>query len=180
MNEQSIELEKYNGREPSLLDIVTWPNEVLSTKCEDVTEFNDELKHLIIDMYYTMRIHDGIGLAAPQIGKNIRLTTIMLEQPLILINPCIIQTEGKQTTEEGCLSVPGYFSNVTRAEKIRVVYQNEEGVHNQLTAKGFAAVVIQHELEHLDGKVFVENLSPIKQFRAKQKVKKFLKSTKKA
>lgn len=158
-----------------LLPLVYYPDQRLKTPTETVTEFNDELKQLVGDMFHTMKANNGIGLAAPQVGISKKVIVIYIDQPLVLINPMVILTEGTATTEEGCLSVPGYFENVSRAERIRIVYQDETGANKDMIAGGLHAICIQHEVDHINGIVFVDHLSKLKQMRARMKVSKTLK-----
>jgi len=175
MNEDSIlPIEMPEGVDAKMLQVVVWPDERLAQPSAVVEDFDDDLKQLVIDMFYTMRYSAGIGLAAPQVGVNKRVIVLMLEQPVILINPVIITQAGEQVFEEGCLSVPGYFAKVKRAEQIRIGYQDVNGEPQELSASGFSAVVIQHEIDHINGKVFVDHLSGFKRTRAKLKVKKTL------
>lgn len=182
MSEDSIEVpEKIStedGYEPNLLEILTYPNDVLHSKSDplDEKDFNSEwLKTLITDMFYTMRVKNGIGLSAIQTGLSLRIVVMMLEEPLVIINPKLVAVDGEMEFEEGCLSVPGYFENRTRYESIRVAYFDEEGTPKELSAKGLTAFCIQHELDHLDGKLFVDDLSALKKMRVKKKVQKTIK-----
>lgn len=162
---------------PKLLPILTYPDKHLRQHAEDVLEFNDELKQLSMDMQYTMQLNNGIGLAATQCGINKRVIVVIFNgNSLIMVNPKILSQEGEFTFEEGCLSVPGYFENVMRSREICVEYQDTEGVYNQKIAFDIDAVCMQHEIEHLDGILFVDHLSKFKQQRALQKVKKTLRS----
>lgn len=166
-------------RTPLVLPVTTYPADALRAKAQDVPEdkFGTEwLNELIMDMFYNMRIRSGIGMAAVQIGRPVNVIVLHLEQPIIMVNPIIVAEEGTQQVEEGCLSVPGYFATVDRAEIIRVVYRDEEGTPKDLRASGISAACIQHEIDHLNGVLFVEYLSPFKQSRAKRKVEKFLKA----
>jgi len=184
---------KPQGKE---LDIFTYPAPVLKKVAAPVTEFNEELKSLCLDMLYTMYQAPGIGLAAPQVGKSIRLFVMDIDynrekitradatidyelssfNPLIFINPVIENKEGEILYQEGCLSVPGIFEDVKRAESIIVKFQDWEGNHHSLEAKDLLSVCIQHENDHLDGIVFLERLSLIKK---NLLMKKFMKKKKK-
>lgn len=182
----------------ALLDIITYPNPILKKMSTDVEEVNSEIETLAKDMLETMYDAPGVGLAAPQVGKNIRMVVIdtrykdengefsqedltELEQaitfPLILINPVITKKEGKIKWEEGCLSVPGYTEQVERAEYVEIEYQNEKGEKLTLAADSLTGVCIQHEIDHLDGKVFIERLSNIRRNRIQNKIKKYGYST---
>lgn len=154
------------------LNIITAPDKALTLVADPVEEFDEQLLILIKNMFYTMKINDGIGLAAPQVGENKRLIVMMLENPLVMINPVFVTTIGEQLTEEGCLSLPTIFKTVKRFQTIRVAYQNEEGTHTELTASGLSAVCIQHEIDHLDGKLFIDLLSPIKRMMINRKLRK--------
>jgi len=177
--DQSIEdITTEDGYHPQLLEIVTYPNDLLHAKSTMVDEErfgSEELKHLIYDMFYTMKVKGGVGLAAVQVGRTEQLIVLSLEEPVVLINPKMVAMEGEQVFEEGCLSVPGFFNDTTRAEKIRIVYRDEEGTDKELTAEGLTAVCIQHEMDHLDGKLFVDELSVMKRMRVRKKVEKTLK-----
>lgn len=160
--------------EVKALDIVLWPAEALRATAINVAEeeFNDELKAFVKNMFYTMRINNGIGLAAPQVGVSKRVIVMMLDKPLILINPILVAVEGEQVFEEGCLSLPETFAEVKRAAKIRVAYQDEEGTNRELVADGLGAVCIQHEIDHLNGKVFIDHLSTLKRTRVGRRARK--------
>lgn len=172
-------LENYtlNGK---LLDIKTYPDPVLTTKATEVTEFNQELENLCLDMLYTMYKSPGIGLAAPQIGLSKRLFVVDVDynrteieedsdeytlsdfNPRIFINPKFISREGEIIYQEGCLSLPGIFEDVKRFEKILIEYQDTKGHSHQLAADELLSICIQHENDHLDGIVFIERLSGLK------------------
>lgn len=174
--EFNIDDHEFNGVTPVSLDIKIYPDECLYADNAEVTEFDDELKTLIFNMFYTMRKNNGIGLAAPQVGVNKQLCIIMLEKPMILINPklIIVGVNDWFEFEEGCLSTPGFFAMTKRHRNIRVGYQNEDGEPLELKATELAAFAIQHELDHLDGKIFVDDLSLLKRMRVKKKIKKTL------
>jgi peptide deformylase len=160
----------------ALLKILHYPDPRLHTVAEPVAEITDEIRQLAADMAETMYAAPGIGLAATQVDRHIRLLVIDISeeknQLMTLINPRILLKEGEIVHEEGCLSVPGIYDNVTRAEHIRVRAMNMAGEVNELDASGLLAVCIQHEIDHLDGKVFVEYLSRLKQTRIKHKLTK--------
>ena len=166
------------------LTIFTYPAPVLKKIAPEVTEFTDELKELIIDMLHTMYMAPGIGLAAPQVGKSLRLFVSDIDfereeedsedeenptykninlNPRVFINPKITAKEGEILFEEGCLSVPGIYEKVKRFEKIKLEYQDINGEKHELHAEGLESVCLQHELDHLNGIVFIEKLSPLKQ-----------------
>lgn len=160
----------------ALLPILNYPDPRLHTVAKPVAEFNADLKRLVQDMRDTMYDAPGIGLAATQVDRHIQVIVIDTSKEqndlLVLINPKILTQSGTQTYEEGCLSVPGIYETVTRAEKITVEAQNAEGKTFTLEAEGLLSVCIQHEMDHLKGKVFVEYLSPLKRNRIKTKMVK--------
>ena len=143
-------------------------DEVLREKAEKIEKFDDNLKQLVDEMMETMHEADGIGLAAPQVGLSIRLLvtdTSELEkgtQPTAFINPQVVASEGESTVEEGCLSIPGVREEVTRPEKITLEYQTVEGKKKRETFEGWQARVLQHEIDHLEGVLFIDYLSPVK------------------
>lgn len=150
----------------SLLPILEFPDPRLRNRAAVVTVFDAPLKKLVGDMFETMYAANGVGLAATQINVHQRvLVADMSEernQPLALINAQIIEKEGSQVYQEGCLSFPGLYADVTRALRIKVKAQDSAGADVLIEAEGPLAVCIQHELDHLDGKVFVDYLSPLK------------------
>ncbi len=158
------------------LDILHFPDSRLRTRAKLVEEVNDGIRRIVNDMFETMYAAPGIGLAATQV--NIHQRTIVMDismdhnQPLCLINPELLESEGEEVTEEGCLSVPGFFEKVARAEQIRVRFMNEKGELVELEAEGLLAVCIQHEMDHLEGKLFVDYLSPLKRTRIRHKLEK--------
>lgn len=156
------------------LTILNYPDPRLHTVAKPVQEVNDEIRQLVNDMAETMYAAPGIGLAATQINRHIQLIVIDASKEqndlLVLINPKIVVKSGTQDYEEGCLSVPGVYEMVTRAEKITVEALDKQGKKFKLNAEGLLAVCIQHEIDHLLGKVFVEYLSPLKRNRIKTKM----------
>lgn len=160
----------------ALLPILRYPDPRLHTRATQVAEVNDEIRKLVNDMAETMYEAPGIGLAATQVDVHKRVVVIDVSEDksglLALINPEIIARSGEQVCEEGCLSVPGIYDKVTRAEKVRVRALNPKGETFEFDAEGLLAVCVQHELDHLDGKVFVEYLSQLKQTRIKGKLAK--------
>ncbi len=160
----------------ALLPILRYPDPRLHTRAAPVREVDDTVRKLIADMAETMYEAPGIGLAATQVDVHRRIVVIDVSEDksalLALINPEIIARSGEQICEEGCLSVPGIYDKVARAEKVRVQALNQLGERFELDAEGLLAVCIQHELDHLDGKVFVEYLSQLKQTRIKGKLAK--------
>lgn len=160
----------------ALLPILEFPDPRLRTRAESVKEVDAALRKLIDDMFETMYAAPGIGLAATQVNVHKRLLVIDIsesrKEPLALINPEIIAREGVEETEEGCLSVPGIYDKVTRAERIRVRALDRNGKQIEFDADGLLAVCIQHEMDHLDGKLFVDYLSDLKRTRIRKKLEK--------
>ncbi|MBL8459047.1 MAG: peptide deformylase [Zoogloea sp.] len=160
----------------ALLPILRYPDPRLHTRATPVAEVNDEVRQLVADMAETMYEAPGIGLAATQVNVHRRVVVIDVSEDksalLALINPEIIARSGEQICEEGCLSVPGIYDKVSRAETVRVRALDQQGRTFELDAEGLLAVCIQHELDHLEGKVFVEYLSQLKQTRIKGKLAK--------
>ncbi|WP_227815177.1 peptide deformylase [Nitrogeniibacter aestuarii] len=160
----------------ALLPILHYPDERLHTKAKPVAEVDERIRTLVADMAETMYEAPGIGLAATQVNVHERVVVIDVSEERnelrAFINPEIIERHGETVGEEGCLSVPGIYDKVTRAERVRVKALNERGEAFELEADGLLAICIQHELDHLDGKVFVEYLSQLKQGRIKSKLAK--------
>ena len=160
----------------ALLQILEYPDPRLRTVAEPVTEVDDEIRRLIADMLETMYAAPGIGLAATQVNFHRRLLVIDISEdrsePLCLINPEILEADGKSANDEGCLSVPEVYESVERAERILVRALDREGQELELEAEGLLAVCIQHEMDHLNGKLFVDYLSPLKRQRLKKKLLK--------
>ncbi|OFZ70162.1 MAG: peptide deformylase [Betaproteobacteria bacterium RBG_16_58_11] len=165
----------------SILPILHYPDERLHTKAKPVAVVDDAIRQLVADMAETMYAAPGIGLAATQVDVHLRVIVMDIsethDQLLTLINPVILKAEGKAEREEGCLSVPGIYEPVTRAAHITVKYLNLEGKEITQEAEGLIGVCIQHEMDHLEGRVFVEYLSRLKQGRIKFKMKKRARET---
>lgn len=177
----------------AILEILKFPDPRLRKKGMPVEKVTPELRRLADDMLETMYSFNGIGLAAAQVDRQVRLLVVdtrprengrykledqtelerKIEQPLILFNPEIVATRGKTTYDEGCLSVPTYYEIVERFDWIEVKALNREGKPVQFETDGLLAICIQHEIDHLDGKLFIDRLSPIKSIRIKNKIKKF-------
>ena len=164
-----------------ILPILHYPDDRLHTKAKPVAAVDDAIRQLVADMAETMYSAPGIGLAATQVDVHLRVIVMDIsenhDQLLALINPVIIKAEGKAEREEGCLSVPGIYETVTRAERITVKYLDLRGKEIIKEADGLIGVCIQHEMDHLEGKVFVEYLSRLKQGRIKLKMKKRARET---
>lgn len=160
----------------ALLPILKFPDVRLKKIAQPVTQFDQRLKQLVADMAETMYAAPGIGLAATQVDVHQQVVVMDLSEEkdalLVLINPVITHKDGVQVYEEGCLSVPGIYEKVERAEHVVVRFQDLTGTEQSLEATELLAVCIQHELDHLNGKVFVEHLSQLKQTRIKSKLAK--------
>ena len=180
----------------ALLNILKYPDERLHTVAKPVAQIDERIQTLVADMLETMYAAPGIGLAAPQVGQSIRLIVIdvrlrddrgevdesamtelekKIPMPLVLINPQITKKEGKTSFEEGCLSVPGFYETVQRANLIHVKAQTEKGEALDFSTDGLLAICIQHEIDHLNGILFVDYLSPLKRQRIKEKLVKYKK-----
>ncbi|MDP3478871.1 MAG: peptide deformylase [Desulfoprunum sp.] len=164
----------------TLRKILEYPAPVLRQETRRITAFNEELKKLVEDMAETMYAAPGIGLAAPQIGESLKLIVIDTTSDkegarefMAMINPEIIEKEGKQLDEEGCLSVPDLTSKVKRFKKITVAYQDLAGNSHLMAAEDRPAVVLQHEIDHINGILFLDHLSALKRALYKKKVKKW-------
>ena len=160
----------------ALLNILLFPDPKLRTVAMPVTEFDSELKKFVSDMFETMYEAPGIGLAATQVDRHIRLLVMDVSgernAPRCLINPELLQADGEEESDEGCLSVPGFYELVTRAEHIRVRARDEDGEIIEFEANGMEALCIQHEMDHLEGKLFVDYLSKLKRDRIRKKLVK--------
>ncbi len=160
----------------ALLNILHFPHPNLRIHAKPVVEVNDEVRSIIDDMFETMYNASGIGLAAIQVDIHQQIVVIDLSEeknePLVLINPKIIEEEGAETSDEGCLSVPGFYEEVTRAERIKVEALDRNGDEFTLETDGLLAVCIQHEMDHLNGKLFVDYLSKLKRNRIQKKLEK--------
>ncbi len=171
-----------------LREILTFPDPRLALKSTPVETVDDEIKQLIDDMFETMYVAEGVGLAAPQVGVTKRVIVVdcgprgdddqeegeplQPVEPIAIVNPVVAVKEGKISWEEGCLSVPGYTDEVERAAKITVEGLDRDGQPMSLEADGLLAVCIQHEIDHLEGVLFVDRLSRLKQSLVKKKLKK--------
>ncbi len=157
----------------AVLEVVLYPDERLATVCEPVAKVDAELNKFIDDMFETMYEHEGIGLAAPQVGVLNRVITIDIEgdktNQVVLINPEILESEGETGIEEGCLSIPGHRALVPRKEKVKVKALNRQGEEVIYDADGLFAICIQHEIDHLNGVLFVDHISALKRQRIKRK-----------
>jgi peptide deformylase len=158
------------------LPIIEFPDPRLRTVARPVKEVDTRIRQLIDDMFETMYAAPGIGLAATQVDVHERLLVLDVSEekstPLVFINPEILESEGSQVYQEGCLSVPGIYADVKRAEKVRVRALDRDGQSFEVEADGLLAVCIQHEMDHLAGKVFVDYLSPLKRELVRKKLAK--------
>ena len=168
----------------AILDILIWPDPRLSKVAAKVEAFDEELAQFADDLLETMYEADGVGLAATQVGVDKRIVVVDIygaetdrpsgEEPMIIVNPEFLEKEGELTWEEGCLSVPGEVGNVTRAARVKMRYFDLQGGEHMIEAEGLKAVALQHECDHLDGKVFVEYLSRMKRTVIKRKMLKLI------
>lgn len=160
----------------SVLTILEFPDERLRKKAVAVQAVDGKIKKLVDDMLETMYQAKGVGLAATQVNVHQRIVVIDVseekDKPLCLINPEIIAKDGTEESEEGCLSVPGFYEKVNRAERIKVKALNKEGQPFEFEADDLLAVCVQHELDHLEGKLFVDYISSLKRQRIKKKLEK--------
>jgi len=160
----------------ALLTILEYPDERLRTLAKPLERIDDEIQRTIDDMFETMYDAPGIGLAATQVNFHRQLVVIDVSEeknrPLVLINPRIVETDGTEVCQEGCLSVPGIFADVARAERVIVEFLDRAGDAQRIDASGLLAVCIQHEMDHLAGKVFVDYLSPLKRQMVRKKLEK--------
>ena len=165
----------------ALLPILHFPDERLRRAAKPVTEVDDDVRQLVDDMFETMYDAPGVGLAAPQVDVCKRVIVIDVSEdksgPLALINPSITGKEGVEEMEEGCLSVPGIYENVERAAAVQVNFLDRDGKAREIRADGLLAVCLQHEIDHLDGKLFVDYLTEIKRQRIRKKMEKARRQT---
>ena len=167
-----------------LRKVRTYPDPVLAAKAAPVTEITDEIRTLAADMIETMYADKGIGLAAPQVGESIRLITVDLsgpdkrEDPHVFVNPVLSNLEGEVESEEGCLSVVGYRTTVTRAERLHLSATDLDGNPVEMDADDLMAICLQHEVDHLNGILFIDKISKLKRTLYERKLKKWLKEKK--
>jgi peptide deformylase len=160
----------------AILDVLSFPDERLRTVAKPVEDVSDEIKQLVSDMFETMKDENGIGLAATQVNRHVQVVVMDVsedqDEPRVFINPEIIRRDGVTISEEGCLSVPGNYAKVERSETITVKALDQNGDSFELDAEGLLAICIQHELDHLKGKLFIDYLSPLKRQRIRKKLEK--------
>ncbi|MCG6941796.1 MAG: peptide deformylase [Thiohalocapsa sp.] len=158
------------------LEILTFPDERLRRRAELVERVDDGVRQLVDDMLETMYAAPGIGLAAVQVNVPRRVVVIDTSEdknePLCLINPEVVERSGEEQMEEGCLSVPGYYETVTRAELVKVRALDRDGEPFELETGGLLAVCLQHEIDHLEGRLFVDHISSLKRQRIRKKLEK--------
>ena len=151
--------------------VLHYGEEPLRAESEPVTEINDDIRRLVDDMFETMNEAKGVGLAAPQVGVNLRLAVIDIgDDPLVLINPRILKSSGKETCDEGCLSLPGLTEKVERAKKVVAEATDIDGSVYEIEAEGLLARAIQHELDHLDGVLFIDRISKARKLQIKHEL----------
>ncbi|HMH51839.1 MAG TPA: peptide deformylase [Candidatus Acidoferrum sp.] len=159
----------------AVLKVRRYGDPVLRRKAAEISEVTPELRRTIADMVETMYDEAGIGLAAPQVGVSLRLMVLGQDErrePRALINPVIVDRGGQVTAEEGCLSIPGVFAQLTRAEWVDVEATDLDGQPVKIHGKGLLARVLQHEIDHLDGVLFIDHLDPVTRDRIKRRIKK--------
>lgn len=161
------------------LSILEYPDPRLRNRAEPVTKVDAQIRQLVDDLLETMYSASGIGLAATQVDRHVRVLVVDISdarnEPYCLINPEIVETEGNTSSDEGCLSVPEYYDAIERAERIRIRALDRDGNPTEFEANGLLAICLQHEIDHLDGKLFVDYLSEMKRQRLR---KKYLKKSK--
>ena len=170
----------------AILSIRTFPDPILREKADDVEAFDDTLRKLVSDMLDTMYDAPGVGLAANQVGVPLKVIVLdyniegeddnlrkyINKNPRVIINPVLVKKSGHFVYREGCLSVPGYYEEVERSKNIQLQYQDEFGKSHTIDAEGLLGVAIQHEMDHLDGRLFIDRLSMVKRSKIKGKIKK--------
>ncbi|PKM42717.1 MAG: peptide deformylase [Gammaproteobacteria bacterium HGW-Gammaproteobacteria-1] len=165
----------------AILSILHFPDPRLRTRAAPVTHVDDKIRRLVDDMFDTMYDAPGIGLAATQVNEHQRVIVIDVSEerndPRVFINPEILSRDGVEQMDEGCLSVPGVYETVERAERVQVRALNRDGQPFELDADGLLAVCIQHEMDHLEGKLFVDYLSSLKRERIRKKLEKMRRQT---
>ena len=160
----------------AILEILHFPDPRLRKQARPVAQVDDRVRNLARDMLETMYAEHGIGLAATQINVQERILVMDVSEdrsaPLVCINPQIIGRNGEKESQEGCLSVPGYYDVVQRAESVRARYLDENGNQVEVDLEGLRSVCLQHEIDHLDGKLFIDYLSPLKRQRLRKRIEK--------
>lgn len=162
-----------------LLPIRVYGDEILRRKAEAISEVTDELREFIRDLVHTMYERDGVGLAAPQVGHSIRMFVMDPwwghdsddPAPRVLINPELISSSGESSSEEGCISIPGIYAEVSRPSSITYAYTDPDGKRHTVDASGFEAIVFQHEFDHLEGVLFTDKISTLSKLKLKRRLK---------
>ena len=166
-------MEREKILEERILEIKKYPDPVLKKIAQPVEVFDEELEKFVKDLFAAMLVHDGVGLAAPQVGVLKKIAVIEYEgNSYVLINPKVIDQKGTQLAEEGCLSFPGIYANILRPQWVKIEAQNEKGETQILEGEGYTARAFLHEMDHLNGKLFVDYLSSLKRNAIKKKVAK--------
>ncbi len=164
----------------TIRNIIYLPDPRLRLQSKPIEQFDDQLQILIDDMFDTMYDAKGVGLAAPQIGINIQLSVIDVigdkTQQIVIINPEILESHGEVSYQEGCLSIPGAYDTLIRAERVTVKALDRHGKSFEIKANGLLGECLQHEIDHLNGKLFIDHLSPLKRAMARKKLEKFKRS----
>lgn len=164
---------------PNFLDIIRWPDDRLHLVCAPISAYDEWLEQFALDLFATMKQEGGIGLSAPQVGVPIGVFALWVEEktPILFVNPQILEVgDASFEWEEGCLSVPGYYEKRKRPQRVVVQYQDVHGKEMETEFQGLYAFAVQHEMDHLDGKVFVDNAGTVKKQLIKRKIKKFLRA----
>lgn len=167
------------ARRARLLPLRIYGDAILRLKAEPVAALDDALLDFAQNLKHTMYLRDGVGLAAPQVGASIRMVVIdpfwaregHSKEPLVMINPEVLESSGESTNEEGCISIPGIFAYVTRPSTITVSFTDLEGESRTARLEGFPAIVAQHEIDHLDGVLFVDRVNTITKLKLKRRLK---------
>jgi peptide deformylase len=172
------------AKKATVLPIRLIGDKVLRQVAEPIDEITDEIRQFIEDLKLTMYKRDGLGLAAPQVGKSLRIFVIdpqwvdtHKKKPIVFINPKFVEFRGEDSNEEGCLSLPGIFADVKRAEEVIIEAMNENGELFQMEASGLTAVALQHENDHLDGKLFIDHVPKLKLLPLRRHIRALEKST---
>lgn len=171
-------MKKRHKKKPDLLDVRLIGDKVLRQTAKEVTEITPEIKSFIENLVHTMYERDGAGLAAPQVGVSLRIFAVdtqwaetQKKQPMVFINPKLYDFKGEAVREEGCISLPGVFGEVARAEEVTIEAIDINGAAFKINAKGFFAVALQHEYDHLDGKLFVDRMPKLKKVLLNRKIR---------
>jgi peptide deformylase len=167
------------NKAPALLPVRIYGDKVLRQRAEEITDFDDGLRDFVQDLVHTMYERDGVGLAAPQVGVSKRVFVMDPHwnedpgerEPLVVINPVLEEPSGSSVNEEGCISVPGVYADVTRPSRIRLRFRSLDNEEQALELDGYAAIVAQHEFDHLNGVLFTDHLGTIAKLKVRHKLK---------